>query len=107
MDKAEHARKLAAVAERISSFLVDKGATLVVVFGSFARVEVRSHSDLDMIAVMKNELSFIARLDELYRGVVPRVGLDLLGYTPGEFEYMQHRSFVRRALAEGRVVHAA
>jgi hypothetical protein len=69
--------------------------------------DVGSWSDLDMVAVMNRDLAFIKRLGELYEQLVPHVGLDLLVYTPREWEYMQHRSFVRQALEEGRVLHAA
>lgn len=105
--REERADKLASEAERITRLLAGRGATLVVAFGSFAREEVGSFSDLDMIAVMESDLPFIARLEELYRAIVPRVGLDLLVYTPEEWEEMRHRSFVRHALAQGRVLHAA
>jgi predicted nucleotidyltransferase len=105
--REERAEKLASEAQRITEVLVGRGATLVLAFGSFARDEVGSFSDLDMIAVMESDLRFIARLDELYREIVPRVGLDLLVYTPAEWEEMRHRSFVRHALAQGRVLHAA
>lgn len=99
--------QLASEAERIGALLVERGATLVVVFGSFARGQVRSWSDLDMIAVMESDLPFIKRLGELYGEIAPKVGLDLLVYTPEEWEEMQRRSFIRRALAEGKVLHAA
>jgi hypothetical protein len=56
---------------------------------------------------MESDRPFIPRLEALYLEIVPRVGLDLLVYTPKEWEEMRHRSFVRRALAEGRVLHAA
>lgn len=57
--------------------------------------------------VMESDLPFIKRLEQLYVELEPRVGLDLLVYTPKEFEEMKVRSFVRRALAEGKVLHAA
>ena len=107
MDRQRRAEKLASEAERITRLLAEHGATLVVAFGSFARGEIGIASDLDMIAVMKSELPFIARLETLYREISPTVGLDLLVYTPEEFEHMRERSFVRHALAEGRVLHAA
>jgi len=56
---------------------------------------------------MESDLPFIKRLEQLYVELEPRVGLDLLVYTPKEFEEMKVRSFVRRALAEGKVLHAA
>lgn len=107
MGRAERAERLGQEAERITKLLVERGATLVLVFGSFARGDVGSWSDLDMIAVMASDLSFIKRLGELYEQLVPHVGLDLLVYTPEEWEYMRERSFVRHALAEGKVLHAA
>lgn len=94
-------------ATRITGLLVERGAILVVAFGSFGRGDVGPVSDLDMIAVMESDLPFIKRLDRLYGEIVPRVGLDLLVYTPAEFEDMRERSFVRRALSEGRILHAA
>lgn len=104
---SERAEKLAAEAKRITHFLVERGATLVVAFGSFARGDVGQWSDLDMIAVMESDLPFIKRLLELHRELISTVGLDLLVYTPEEFEQMRERYFVRRALAEGKVLHAA
>jgi len=84
-----------------------RGTTLVVAFGSFARGDVGIASDLDMIAVTESDPPFIKRLEELYVALEPTVGSDLLVHTPGEFEEMRERSFVRHALAEGRVLHAA
>ncbi len=107
MDRQERAEKLAGEAERITKLLAERGATLVVAFGSFARGDVGRWSDLDMIAVIESDLPFIERLGELYVELEPTVGLDLLAYTPAEFEYMRERSFVRHALAEGKVLHAA
>lgn len=105
--REERALRLREEAERITRFLVERGATLVVAFGSFARGDTGSWSDLDMIAVMSSDLPFIQRLGELYSAIVPHVGLDLFVYTPEEFAGMRERPFVRRALAEGKVLHAA
>lgn len=107
MDRAQRAEKLASESDRIARFLVERGATLVVAFGSFARGNVGIASDLDMIAVMESDLRFIERLDQLYRAISPHVGLDLLVYTPAEFEEMKGRAFLRHVLAEGKVLHAA
>jgi len=49
----------------------------------------------------------VARLADLYAEVAPR-GIDLLAYTPVEFEEMKRvSSLVRDALAEGVVLHGA
>ena len=106
-EREKRAEKLASEAERITRLLISRGATLVLAFGSFGRGDVGRASDLDLIAVIESDLPFIARLEELYRDILPKIGLDLLAYTPDEWAYMQHRSFIRRALSEGRVLHAA
>ena len=107
VDREQRAEQLTAEAERITALLVRRGATLVLAFGSVARGTVRRGSDLDMIAVMESDLPFLHRLEQLYREIAPKVGLDLLVYTPQEWSDMQRRSFVRQALREGRVLHAA
>lgn len=107
VERAERMQLLAAEAERIVRALVERGATLVVAFGSFGRGEVGRWSDLDLIAVMESDLPFVERLAALYEELAPRVGLDLLVYTPEEFAGMRERAFIRRALEEGRVLHAA
>lgn len=106
-ERAKREEKLTSEAERIAGILVQRGATLVVVFGSLARGAVGIASDLDMIAVMRSDLPFIKRLEALYAAIHPTVGLDLLVYTPEEFESMRERGFIRHVLAEGRVLHAA
>ncbi|PYT08845.1 MAG: hypothetical protein DMF49_04120 [Acidobacteria bacterium] len=64
-------------------------------------------TDLDLIVVMKSGEDFITRTGRLYQGL-PRVAvdLDLLVYTPEEFERMKERSFVRNALETGRILLA-
>ncbi len=41
----------------------------------------------------------------LYEHIQPRVGLDLLAYTPQEFEAIRERPFIRQALQEGKVIY--
>ena len=42
-----------------------------------------------------------------YERIEPRVGLDLLAYTPQEFDAIRERPFMRQALQEGRVLYEA
>jgi predicted nucleotidyltransferase len=65
MERAERAAVLAAEAERIVRALAERGATLVVAFGSFGRGDVDPWSDLDILAVMESDLPFVERLAEL------------------------------------------
>jgi uncharacterized protein len=98
--------ELQAEAERLTSLLVRQGAQLVVAFGSFARGDVRPGSDLDLLVVLDANEPFGTRLVRLHELLIPQVALDLLAYTPHEFEAVKDRPFIRRALEEGVVLHA-
>ncbi|RLC92318.1 MAG: nucleotidyltransferase domain-containing protein [Chloroflexi bacterium] len=93
--------------ERAVRILRKVGARLIVLFGSVARGEVAAWSDLDLIVVLDSDLPFVKRLGLLYEQIQPRVGLDLLAYTPQEFETIRERPFIRQALREGRVLYEA
>jgi len=92
---------------RVVEALRGSGAQLIVLFGSAARGEIAPWSDLDIIVVLDSELSFIKRLGWLYERIQPRVGLDLLAYTPQEFEAIRQRPFIRQAMEEGKVLYEA
>lgn len=67
------------------------GVKALYAFGSFARREVCSDSDVDLIAVCDTERPFLDRAEmfsKLYEVVCP---LDLLVYTPPEFEGQLNR----------------
>lgn len=95
-------RELAAILERI----VDAETEQVILFGSAARGDVGSKSDLDLLVVRRDPRGPAARADDLYRRAQSAVALDLLVYTPDELAAAREgSSFVRRVLAEGRVVY--
>ena len=80
----------------------------VILFGSLAKGVVGLASDIDLIVVMETSKRFLDRLDEIYRFLEPKVALDLLVYTPEEFERMRRGNpFVRAALKEGEVLYEA
>ena len=81
------------------------GAQRVILFGSVAREEIGEWSDLDLIVVLNSDQPFIKRLGLLYERIQPRVGLDLMAYTPQEFEAIRERPFIRQALREGKVLY--
>jgi predicted nucleotidyltransferase len=91
--------------ERIVGILRQMGVQQIVLFGSAAREKITAWSDLDLIVVLDSDLPFIKRLGLLYERIRPLVGLDLLAYTPQEFEALRERPFIRYALQEGRVLH--
>ena len=90
---------------RITAELINMGATKVILFGSRSRGEHSDWSDIDLIAVMQSDLPFPERLMSVYRVIVPRVALDLLVYTPEEFE--RGNPLISAALDHGQVLYEA
>ena len=68
----------------------------IIVFGSAAQGEFHAWSDLDLVVVKKTSKPLLERIEEVLRLVRPRVGLDLLVYTPEEMEALvdERRAFV-------------
>jgi predicted nucleotidyltransferase len=77
----------------------------VILFGSYAAGQRDLFTDLDLLVVMSSEQDFVHRTAELYRQVRADVDLDLLVYTPDEFEKLKQRGFVRQALRTGKVLY--
>jgi predicted nucleotidyltransferase len=85
----------------------DKLLDRVIVFGSLVSGDVRAGSDIDLVVVTRTDLPFWKRLRDVRRRLQPRVGTDLLVYTPDEFAGLcRERPFVRdEIVAKGRVVY--
>ena len=95
------------VRARVTPLLAAKGATRAVLFGSVARGTDDGRSDVDLIVVDDADLPYFARLDRYYDELVDALErpLDLFVYRQAEFESMRDGGFVRRALAEGKVIY--
>lgn len=78
---------------------------LVILFGSRAQGNADDLSDVDLIVVYRTEKRFLDRLDELYSLWDLPIAVDILAYTPEEFDEMKTQSaFVADALAHGKVI---
>jgi predicted nucleotidyltransferase len=79
----------------------------VILFGSLVTGKVRPESDIDLVIIKQTELPFWKRLREMRRLLQPRVGTDILVYTPNEFEQLRReRPFFRdEILGKGRVIY--
>jgi predicted nucleotidyltransferase len=79
----------------------------VIVFGSLATGHVRAWSDIDLVIVERTNLPFLQRLRQVRKLIRPKVGTDILVYTPEEFEQLrQERPFFREEiLAKGMVIY--
>ena len=100
--KEELEEKLKKLVERLKK---DKSIRLILLFGSMARGDVGSASDIDLIIVKETDKKFLDRLDKFYEGA--EIAMDVLVYTPEEFERMKDRGFIRRAIEEGKVLYEA
>lgn len=91
--------------QRITEELKKLGAEKILLFGSYARGREDLFTDLDIIAVIKSDLSFIERIGFIYSKIAPRVDADILVYTPEEWQTIKEKPFFKKAAAEGRVLY--
>ena len=95
---------------RLTAALVRRGAQHIILFGSLAAGgdSVGSDSDVDLVVIMPGveNIRFHKRLadaEEVERFPLP---LDIAVYSPGEWEEIRERGFVRsEVLGRGEVLH--
>lgn len=78
----------------------------VILFGSYAQGREDLLTDLDLLVVMASDDDFVTRTAKLYQRLHPGVDLDLLVYTPTEFEVVRQGGFIGHATATGKVLYA-
>jgi predicted nucleotidyltransferase len=74
----------------------------LILFGSVAQGEIYEWSDLDLVVVKKTDKSWLERTEEVLRLVRPKVGLDVLVYTPEEMESLVDE---RRVFALDEIIY--
>ena len=79
----------------------------IILFGSYPAGHVSEWSDLDMVIVKDTQAPFLERVRRVLALLEPRVGLDVLVYTPQEFaELSRERPFLRdEVVAKGQVIY--
>jgi predicted nucleotidyltransferase len=104
--RAEYAEALDRALSKIVAHLANMPEVeQVILFGSYAAGRRDLFTDLDLLVVMSSEQDFVHRTAELYRQVAAGVDMDLLVYTPEEFERLRQSGFVRRAMETGKVLY--
>jgi predicted nucleotidyltransferase len=80
----------------------------IILIGSMATDTSTAFSDIDLIVIMETGDRFLDRLKVAYEKIQPAVAMDILVYTPEEFEEMSRsRPFLFHALKESKVLYAA
>lgn len=81
----------------------------VILFGSAAAGKIHEDSDADLAVIKKTRKRFYDRIGEVYTLVPRGIPLDIIVYTPEEFEQMRREKygyFVREEILEkGRVMY--
>jgi predicted nucleotidyltransferase len=96
------------VARLVRPVLERHGIVKAILFGSIATGRDGPRSDVDLILISGTEKRFFDRYDGLLQDLyvaIPGRDIDVLVYTAEELEGIEHRPFIRRALAEGRVIY--
>lgn len=99
MDPATQQRGLRVEQEfqRISEILIrEYQPEKLILFGSAAQGELHPWSDLDLVVIKKTGKPLLERIEEVLRLVRPKIGLDVLVYTPEEIEELvaERRVFI-------------
>ena len=80
----------------------------IIAFGSTAKNQAKKWSDLDLVIIKNTKERFYDRIGSVLRLIKPREAVDLLVYTPKEYEKMTRESwFVGEEIAKkGKVIYA-
>jgi uncharacterized protein len=104
--RTEYTRTLENALEKITRCLSSMPEVVkVILIGSYAAGRRDLFTDLDLIVVMDSRLDFLNRTAELYKKLETDIDLDLLVYTPLEYEHMQETRFISHALRSGKVIY--
>lgn len=94
---------------RITGLLVREYRPIrIVLFGSLAQDAVHEWSDLDLAIVKETDKRFIDRIGEVLELTQPTVGLEVVVYTPQEFDRMVAEGnyfVVDEILGKGKILY--
>ncbi len=92
--------------QRLIPQIIKLDVEKIILFGSLASGNIHKSSDIDIIVVKKTEKRFFDRLEEFYKHLKPRYGMDILIYSVEEFEEMKNSNqFIKSALKKGRIIY--
>lgn len=79
----------------------------VILFGTLAKGRIHEWSDIDLVVVEQTQLPFFQRLRKVRKLLQPKVGMDIMVYTPEEFNQLCiDRPFFREEIiAKGKILY--
>jgi predicted nucleotidyltransferase len=79
----------------------------IILFGSFVNDKVKRWSDIDLVIIKETNQPFLDRIKEVILLLQPKVGIDILVYTPSEFKNLSAtRAFFKNEIcSKGRTVY--
>jgi predicted nucleotidyltransferase len=79
----------------------------IVLFGSLVNDNVKRWSDIDLVIIKDTNQPFLDRIKEIILLLQPKVGIDILVYTPSEFRNLcATRFFLKHEICvKGRIVY--
>ena len=91
----------------IAALASDASYCKAILFGSLAAGHLHKASDIDLVVIQETSKPFWRRMRDVYQQLEPRVGTDLMVYTPEEYEQLcRERPFFREEIqAKGVVVY--
>lgn len=98
-----HKRKLQLIMRKLRAYDPQR----VILFGSYVRNESDDLSDIDLVIVKETEEDFFARIRTVLDLLDMKSQIDVLVYTPAEFETMRRQGnpFIETVIEEGIVLH--
>lgn len=92
--------------DRIVPEIIELEVEKIILIGSLATNSIRKSSDIDLIIIEKTDKRFLDRIELIYQHIKPTTGIDILVYTPEEFEKMkQGNQFIKSALKNARILY--
>lgn len=98
---------LAQKLDKVMNGLRAYDAEKAILFGSCARGDADAYSDIDLIVIKRTDKRFLDRLEEVIKAIDPDFALDVLVYTPEEFERMlaEENPLLTNAVEHGKVIY--
>ena len=79
----------------------------VILFGTLVKGRIHKWSDIDLVVVEQTQLPFFQRLRKVRKLLQPKVGMDVMVYTPEEFDQLclDRPFFKEEIIAKGKILY--